>query len=514
VVTVALVVGSIISTYFGITATAEAERAQRQEGIAEANRNKAEAAEREQKRLAAGALRTNARFELRDNNPAGALSLVTLAHKIYPDPNFDLQAAGLLAQMPRPVLFGRHAQGINHLAVSADGSRLVSGSNDGTVRLWDVKTGSSVSPAGRFPGPVFAVALSPDGSEFAAAGGTFMASGKVARYATADGRLLAEVTKFPGTPMYVGYTKGGRLITGEVSFGGGAGGPGGREVRGDGVHLPAARPGRRPHPAGPRNAVLGAAGRPHARSGGGRRPRPGPGPGREDGPGARPSPYVSLSTAPLDATQKETAMANNQSWEFYQQPDQHGTPNTIQYPLQWFAGMAAPGMMGRQLAANRLILVPFNQMRAGRLRLVSINLAVPGGGTARLRIGIYNNNASNDNWPTSLVLDCGEIDVSAGSATGPRFVTGIAQNLSADTRYWAAVITNDSNVNISGLSYPIFWGASTTGGTLQVWTAVDLPQAYGTLPANAPTSTTKGSTADLSTASNPPAVILAFDSVT
>jgi WD40 repeat protein len=220
-----LIAGSIISTYFGFMADREAriahneaDRARQQEEIADTNRRAAEASEREQKRLSVGVLLGNARNEVKADNPAAALPFLTLANQIAPDPNRDGQIAGLLAAMPRLVLFGRHREAINHLAVSPDGTRLVSGSNDRTVRLWNVERGTPVGPPISFPSPVAAVAFSPDGAEFAVAGGVGESS-RVARFATADGRPLADLPHLPNTPTYVAYTPDGQLITGEASFG-------------------------------------------------------------------------------------------------------------------------------------------------------------------------------------------------------------------------------------------------------------------------------------------------------
>ena len=38
-----------------------------------------------------------------------------------------------------------HSHGVTSVAISADGKRVVSGSPDGTVKIWDVETGAEVS---------------------------------------------------------------------------------------------------------------------------------------------------------------------------------------------------------------------------------------------------------------------------------------------------------------------------------------------------------------------------------
>jgi hypothetical protein len=202
-------------------------------------------------------------------------------------------------------------------------------------------------------------------------------------------------------------------------------------------------------------------------------------------------------------------MANNQSWEYYQQPNT-GT----KYALIWIAGAANTQALvaaGTQVVKNNLYLIPFDQMRAATLSQIGINLMTQGGTGAKVRLGIYSNNASNDNYPKGLVLDAGELDVSSGSGLGTKFITGLNQALAADTRYWAAILGNDSTLFVEGLpaSSVIFWGALSTGTNNPV-SLVQLSKTYGALPDPAPVTGAN----DLVGSSTVPAILLAFSSVT
>jgi WD40 repeat protein len=56
-----------------------------------------------------------------------------------------------------------HEQQVNVLAISADSTRLLSGGNDASARLWDLTTGEQTASKQDKAGGVWAVALSPDG---------------------------------------------------------------------------------------------------------------------------------------------------------------------------------------------------------------------------------------------------------------------------------------------------------------------------------------------------------------
>lgn len=61
-------------------------------------------------------------------------------------------------------LYG-HSGRVTSVAVSPDGTRIVSGSNDGTLRVWSVETGEELLLLGGLIGPVAKVAFSPNGNE-------------------------------------------------------------------------------------------------------------------------------------------------------------------------------------------------------------------------------------------------------------------------------------------------------------------------------------------------------------
>src|SRR5262249_48110276 len=61
-----------------------------------------------------------------------------------------------------------HSGPVMALAFSSDGSTLVSGGSDHTVRIWDLATGKERNPLSQQHGPATGVAFAPDGRSVAA----------------------------------------------------------------------------------------------------------------------------------------------------------------------------------------------------------------------------------------------------------------------------------------------------------------------------------------------------------
>lgn len=134
-----------------------------------------------------------------------------------------LVAQAALAQSPpaEPILrieTGLHNAQLVRLDTDDAGRHILTGSDDGTARLWDAATGEMIRtfrmPLGQgHQGRVFAVALSPDG-KLAAAGG-FTAYGQTANvfvFDTRTGRLVQRVPGLPAAVMDLAFSRDGRRL--------------------------------------------------------------------------------------------------------------------------------------------------------------------------------------------------------------------------------------------------------------------------------------------------------------
>lgn len=136
----------------------------------------------------------------------------------------DLQASKTPddVKLVDPTVLSGHKGAVQTLSVTPDGQVLVTGGDDGTVRLWNVADGqASRAIEGQHSGPVLAVAVSPDGKSLL----TGSADKNARLFNLADGTIKFTFAGHNGPIQGVGFApKGDRVVT--------AGGEGGLKVWG------------------------------------------------------------------------------------------------------------------------------------------------------------------------------------------------------------------------------------------------------------------------------------------
>ncbi len=179
-IALALVLGTVVATYFAVLAHEEAGRANEAAGKAID----------ESRRADQEAHRAHDQEQLSDRRRF--IAEMNLAQQAWQDSNIDLFRQRLAAQEPkRPddhdwrgfqwyyldrlreldlrTLRG-HADSVTSVSFSPDGRTVASSSGDGSVKLWNVATGAEIRTLRGHAGTVTSVAFSPDGNTLASAG--------------------------------------------------------------------------------------------------------------------------------------------------------------------------------------------------------------------------------------------------------------------------------------------------------------------------------------------------------
>jgi WD40 repeat protein/tRNA A-37 threonylcarbamoyl transferase component Bud32 len=245
-VAMAMVIGTVVATVFGLRAAASARQARtalkeaeaarveegRQRAAAQAALKEAEAArvgegrqraaaqdlEKSRRRELVAVLVANGTRALRAGDPGSALPWLAEAARLDPDPVHRGRLDGVLGLMPRPSFLWRHAQSVTHIAVSPDNLRAATASLDGKARLWDLRTGRAIGDPLAHDSAVMALAFSPDGRVAATAGGAMLAAGEVRLWDAGTGRALGEPIRTSHQVLFIGFTAdGSRLVTCEMA---------------------------------------------------------------------------------------------------------------------------------------------------------------------------------------------------------------------------------------------------------------------------------------------------------
>jgi sterol desaturase/sphingolipid hydroxylase (fatty acid hydroxylase superfamily) len=101
-----------------------------------------------------------------------------------------------------------HARPVRSVAISRDGQRIATASFDRTVKLWEAATGAEQCTLTGHSGGVLSVALSPDGRQVVSGGGDFLA--KVWNAQTSTEQLT--LTGPPGAVLSVAVSSDGRRV--------------------------------------------------------------------------------------------------------------------------------------------------------------------------------------------------------------------------------------------------------------------------------------------------------------
>jgi WD40 repeat protein/serine/threonine protein kinase len=105
-----------------------------------------------------------------------------------------------------------HEDEVSALAFSPDGTTILTGSKDGTARLWDARTGEPRSPPLKHRYPVTSVAFSPDGQTALTGSGEVHDSGEARLWKTATGQEACPPLEHDDQVDAVAFSPDGRTV--------------------------------------------------------------------------------------------------------------------------------------------------------------------------------------------------------------------------------------------------------------------------------------------------------------
>ena len=160
------------------------------------------------------------RFDVRERASEDLAELGRKAEPVLLEALNSTSSAEVRARLKRLLLalrtpaFQQHRAEVRCLAFSPDGQSVASGSRDGSIKLWNVRTGQVVDTIDGQSGTVWSIAFSPDGSTLASGG----LDHSVRLWETATRRLLVTLRGHTGPVHGLAFSPDGRMLASAGSF--------------------------------------------------------------------------------------------------------------------------------------------------------------------------------------------------------------------------------------------------------------------------------------------------------